>query len=407
MIHTYQLDGEAALPTEIQPHADAVDFAAPPSAVFLTGATGFVAAYLLAELIEKTNAKIFALVRAESYERALERVRANMSQYALWTPEMDTRVIPVVGDLKMPLFGLSQTAFDTLSQMIDVIYHVGSKLSYIAPYAHLKPANVDGTIETLRLAVTGKAKAYHFVSSLGILLGFKAGVPNLTGGDEADPLDAEKCPQVGYFQTKYVAEAVVRAARDRGIPVTIHRIGLIVGDAARGYSNPDDLVARILIGCIQSGYGPDIPHHMDMTPVDFIARSIVYLSAQNESRGKVFHLLNPQPITWSGIMDTVIQVGYPVTKLPFEGWIEAVEEHEDPQSNPLHPLLPFFHIEIAGRMLGVSETAYRALSTRATQDALNGSGIVCPPVDAHLIRAFLKRMVESGKLHPVPDQVMS
>jgi len=403
MLHTLQLDGEAALPSDIQPLHEPVDFAAPPSTIFLTGATGLVAAYLLAELIEKTHAKIFTLVRAESYERALDRVRANLSQYALWTPAMESRVIPVVGDLKLPLFGLSQTAFDTLSQMVDVIYHVGSKLSYIAPYAHLKPANVDGTTETLRLAVTGKAKPYHFVSLLGILLGYR----NLMGGGEGDPLDPEKCPQVGYFQTKYVAEALVRAARDRGIPVTIHRIGLIVGDAERGYSNPDDLVARILIGCIQAGYGPDIPHHMDMTPVDFIARAIVYFSTQPASMGKVFHLLNPQPITWSGIMDTVVSVGYPVKKLPFERWIEAIEEHEDPLSNPLHPLLPFFHIDIAGRMLGINETAYRALGTQFTQDSLIDSGVVCPPVDAHLIRTFLTRMVETGRLHAAStmDQV--
>jgi thioester reductase-like protein len=215
---------------------------------------------------------------------------------------------------------------------------------------------------------------------------------------ETDPLDAEKCPDVGYFQAKYVSEQVVRQAIERGIPATIHRIGLIVGDSVNGRSNEDDFVARILIGCIHAGYGPDVLNAMDMTPVNYAASSIVYLSRQQESVGKVFHILNPDPITWSGIMDIVSDAGFAIQKLPFDEWVDAIEAHEDPETNPLHPLLPFFHIPFAARMLGISPTAYHALGTKMTQAALARSGLRCATVNGELIRTFLAQYMETGRL---------
>jgi thioester reductase-like protein len=404
MTHTFllNLDDEASLPVEIQPHPTAVDLSTPPNNIFLTGATGFVAAFILVELLKQTNARIFALVRADDAEQGMKRLRENLRHYSLWQDDYEQRIIPVVGNLKLPLLGLTPDEFQTLAETVDAIYHVGSKLSYIAPYEFLKAANVGGTQETLRLATLAKAKPYHFVSSLGILLGYRTpagGAPE--GGGEDDPLDAAKCPDVGYFRSKYVAERLVRLANERGIPVTIHRIGLVVGDSQNGCSNEDDFVARILLGSIQAGYGPHITNAMDMTPVDYVAKAIVYLSSRQEALGNVFHILNPAPVTWNNIIDSVIEAGYPMTKLPLQEWVEAIEDYQGETPNPLHPLLPFFHIDFAGRMFGVSHIAYHALGTEKTLNALNGSNIYCSRVNSELIRTYLEQFVRRGRLHTV------
>ncbi|NWG16780.1 MAG: thioester reductase domain-containing protein [Chloroflexi bacterium] len=400
------LDRRAVLDPSIVPLETPVDLTTEPECIFLTGVTGFVGAYLLRDLLETTGADVYCLVRAYTPEHALQRIRQNLDSYLIWKDDYQRRIKPVVGDLKLPRFGLAPDAFEKLAEDMDSLYHCGSKLSYIAPYDYLEAANVGGTQEGLRLATSVKAKPFHFVSSLGILLAYK----DLNGGNEADDLDETKCPEVGYFQTKYVAEKVVRIARDRGIPVTIHRIGLIVGDSQTGASNVDDFVARMMIGSIQAGYAPDIHNLMDMTPVDFVSAAMVYLSRQPESVGQVFHLLNPTPIHWSDIFDLVIEAGYPVKKLAFNQWVEAIEERANPDCNPLHPLLPFFHIDFARRMLGVSDSAYYALGTAATQRALAGSGIGCPPIDRRLIHTFLSRFAHNGRLEwePIsPEKITS
>lgn len=396
--NTFKLDELATLDPEIQPQNVPVDLSAKPDAIFLTGVTGFVGAFLLRDLLEQTGAIIYGLVRGKTAEHGMQRIRQNLESYGIWREEYAARIVPVTGDLKLPRFELTETQFHRLGETVDVVYHCGSKLSYIAPYEYLHDANVGGTQEALRLSVTGKAKACHFVSSLGILLAYK----DLVGGQEDADLDASKCPDVGYFQTKYVAERVVRIARKRGIPVTIHRIGLIVGDSQTGVSNPDDFVARMLLGSIQAGYAPDVKSAMDMTPVDYVSRAMVYLSQQPSSVGQVFHLLNPSPIHWSNIFDMVAEAGYPVHKLPFEGWVEALAQHADPDNNPLYPMLPFLQIPFARRMLGISESHFQALGTYQTQEALRPSGLVCRQIDREMVQIFLARFVANGYLPKLP-----
>lgn len=398
----FDLDAEAQLDPTIQPLSTRFDLSQPPRHIFLTGATGFVGAYLLRELLDQTDAAIHCLVRASDDGEGLARIRQNLESYGLWSAAKAARIVPVLGDLKMPRFGWTQEQFAKTAELVDVIYHCGSKLSYVAPYEYLKSANVGGTEEALRLATTARQKPVHYVSSLGILMAYQ----ELVGGGEDDGLDAKKCPDVGYFRSKYVGEAVMRVARDRGIPITIHRIGLIVGDSRNGVSNSDDFVARILIGSVLAGYSPDIRNAMDMTPVNYVASAMVYLSRKPESIGRVFHLLNPHPIHWRDIFDSVANAGYPVQHLPFHQWVQAIEEVADPDHNPLYPLMPFFHIQFARRMLGIDDSHFRALGSHYTQTALAGSGYTCPPVDDEMVRTFLAGFVETGRL-PQPMVVAS
>lgn len=397
--HGFDLDAAATLDPSIQPLNRSVDLTAAPSNVFLTGSTGFVGAFLMHNIFKNTDARIHALVRADDAEHGHKRIKSNLQKYNIWRDSYARRLIAVPGDLKDPLLGQTEEKFAELAEVIDVIYHCGSKLSYIAPYEYLANANVGGTQEALRLATTTRPKPLHFVSSLGILLAYDS--EQLKGGGEDDPMKQNICPEVGYFQTKYVSERVVRIARDRGIPVTIHRIGLIVGDTTTGVSNVDDFVARIILGSIQAGYAPGITNAMDMTPVNYVAEAMYFLSRQQESIGQVFHLLNPEPITWGGIFDYVIDRGYDVEKMDFHHWVDALDKHADPDENPLYPMLPFFHISFAQRMLGISKSHFNALGTEKTQKALEPWGKTCPPIDAAAVNTYLQRFVETGRLHKV------
>jgi thioester reductase-like protein len=298
---------------------------------------------------------------------------------------------------------LSPEAFAQLADEIDVIYHCGSKITYIAPYEFLKAPNVLGTHEALRLAALGRTKPLHYVSSIGILVDYKVA----QGFGEADDLDATKVPPIGYFQSKYIAERLCRIARDRGMPVTIARIGMIVGDSRTGVSNADDFIARLLIGSIQAGYAPDVHTNTYVTPVDWVSKAMIYLSRQQASIGKTFHLLNPQPVHWSDLFDMAIDVGYPVTKLPFAEWVTAVEQSADPETNPLVPLLPFLHINFARRMTGVSNDAFFALGTSDTQAALEDASFTCAPIDHRYMSLYLGYFIRNGRLNGTMSQEFS
>ena len=107
---------------------------------------------------------------------------------------------------------------------------------------------------------------------------------------EDDQLPLRQLVESGYVQSKWVAEKLALAARERGLPVAIYRVTRIWGHSATGAGNPDDFLFRLLKGCVQLGGAPDLSFQANLVPVDYVARALVHLSGLPEAAGRVFHL---------------------------------------------------------------------------------------------------------------------
>ncbi|KAF4637408.1 hypothetical protein G7Y89_g677 [Cudoniella acicularis] len=91
--------------------------------VFLTGATGFLGAYITKDILDRTShaVRLIAHVRsAKDSKAALDRLRRSLLGYGLWQDEWSTRLSCVVGDLSKPHLGIEQHMWQTLSQEVDV-----------------------------------------------------------------------------------------------------------------------------------------------------------------------------------------------------------------------------------------------------------------------------------------------
>jgi thioester reductase-like protein len=140
---------------------------------------------LLRELLEQTEADIYCLVRSSSPDEALGRILGNLRHYSLDGSASSRRIIPVCGDLSQPLFGLPEDGFAELAETVDVVYHNGAETNPADSYAVLKPVNVDGTVQILRLATLKKVKPVHFVSTIALFAGQNDNL--LDGFDEDGP----------------------------------------------------------------------------------------------------------------------------------------------------------------------------------------------------------------------------
>ncbi|MFD0660346.1 non-ribosomal peptide synthetase [Thermocatellispora tengchongensis] len=228
-----------------------------PWTFLLTGATGFLGAHLVAELLGRTAGNLVCLVRAGSPEHALRRVRENLAAYGLGWVAGDPRLSALPGDLAAPRLGLDAGDFAGLARRIDAICHNGGLVDFARPYALLRPANVSGTVEVLRLAALGGGVPVHLVSTLGVYLGEAFLERTVT---ESDPPDDPRGLAGGYNQSKWVADRLARLARARGVPVTVHRPARIGGDARTGIGAPGDYFSRLLITCAQLGMVPALAH---------------------------------------------------------------------------------------------------------------------------------------------------
>ena len=130
--------------------------------VLLTGATGFLGAFLLNDLLENTSAMIICLVRAtepseDDVPAGIARIRRNLIDHGLWRDSIMERVEILPGNLSRTRLGLAPDYFDELAARVDVIVHAAANVNLVSPYAALRGDNVGGTREILRLACQGGA----------------------------------------------------------------------------------------------------------------------------------------------------------------------------------------------------------------------------------------------------------
>jgi len=362
-------------------------------AILITGASGFLGAYLLDELARQTSAELYCLVRADNAEHGAQRLRLNLERHGLWRDELALRLHPVVGDLEQPRLGLSVAEFDSLAERIDAIYHSGAHDNFLYPYAMLKAANVDGTHELLRLAARVRTKPLHFVSTLSVVS------PMVEQVRETEPLACPEQAGMGYVDTKWVAEQLVQRAAERGMPVTIHRPTHILGVSDRGYTHIDDAWYRRLLNDIQLGTATGDDNADDnLVPVGFVSRAIVHLSLQQASLGKVFHLSNPSYTPRSIYQDVLRERGYSITLLPFGQWlaqlVEAAKTRPDLGLIPLLPMLTAYDTE------NPAPSVSRHIHYVNTTAGLADSGIVCPEIRHAELRAYFAYLIDEGHFPP-------
>ncbi|AFZ01585.1 non-ribosomal peptide synthetase [Calothrix sp. PCC 6303] len=387
------LNAEAVLDPTILPKTPFIWSTAKPKAILLTGATGFLGSFLLAELLQKTQADIYCLVRAVNSETAKQKIYSCLTTYSLWQESFSSRIVPVVGELSQPLLGLTAAEFTTLASEIDIIYHNGAMVNFVYPYSVLKPTNVLGTQEILRLASQIKIKPVNFISTTNAIS------PNVGSGAkivrESDVINPEEIIDTGYAQSKWVAEKLINAARDRGLPICIYRPGRIIWHSETGVGNVSDNTFRMLKGCIQLGSVPQGEEMINLIPVDFVTKAIVHLSQQKESLGKAFHLINLNPAPLNEIINWVRSCGYQLREIPGTEWREELRiiVSQSPD-NALHPLVPFWSKEPDPDATSLT----LQFDCENTLNSLKETNIKCPPVNKNLFDRFLSYLIQTGRL---------
>lgn len=292
--------------------------------IFLTGSTGFLGAFILEELLQKTaaNVTIHCLVRAKDGQ-AEERLKHNLLQFGLWQDRYQERIQVVVGDLSKPSFGLTSKQFESLCETIDFIFHSAAFVNYVYPYSLLKPATVDGTKEIIRLASTSYQKPLYYISTNGVF----------PGGDSEPYREDKDIDQFaqhlsnGYGQSKWVAEKLVWQASEKGLPVCVFRPGNIGHHSVSGAVNPNDFQFHIIDASRKVKSAPDNKNWaFEMTPVDFLVKAIVRFAYHGENFGKVYNVVENNPIAAQAIFDHLLEKKAIDKFVPLETWTDTLSE---------------------------------------------------------------------------------
>jgi thioester reductase-like protein len=373
-----------------------------PGEVLLTGATGFLGAHLLSELLTATRARVHCLVRARDGAAALSRIRQAAERYELGAPPAG-RVVPLAGDLAKPRLGLTDADFRALARGVDVIYHLGATVNFIYPYQDLRAVNVGGTREVIRLAGLYRGIPVHYVSTTAVLAGL--GVAGTRTVTEETPLAHPELLRMGYCETKYVAEELLRNAGRAGLPVAVYRPLDIVGSVRTGAWSTTTEMAALIRFIADTGLAPDIDLPLDFVAADVCAAAIRHVSVTGGASGRTYHLASPENAPLGALVGRLRDRGYQIAELPFADWAGELARHaaRDP-SHPMAAFLPLF-VDRGADGLTVAEMYTRRVFpsyTRAnTEHALRGSGIAFQPVSGPLLDRNVDQLMRAGYL-PAP-----
>ncbi|KAJ9078194.1 large subunit of alpha-aminoadipate reductase [Entomophthora muscae] len=376
---------------------------------FLTGATGFLGAFILSYLLARhPGARVFCLARADSEAHALQRVQENCRHQLVWKDSWDGRVLGVKGDLASKRLGIDNTTWDMLVEQVDAIVHNGAQVHWVYPYAKLRNANVLGTVEVLSLALAqpNATKSVHFVSSTSVLdtqhyVNMSERLLNegnsLLGVPEWDDLEGSRTGLgSGYGQSKWVSERLMMSAGACGVPTTIIRPGYIVGDSSTGVSVSDDFLWRLVKGCIQLNKVPRMDNVVNMCPVDYVAKATVeaaFSSAESQTT-TIYHITNPHRFRFSQFFQALFDYGYAVDWSDYVEWRgQLMDVTLSSGDNALYPLLHFVLDDLP------TSTKAPELDATNTLQLLSSQGITCPPMGG-LMGRYLAYLIHAGFLPP-------
>ncbi|KAF8970209.1 alpha-aminoadipate reductase Lys1p [Flammula alnicola] len=403
-----------ALLDKLQPSYPALpaDFNARPLTVFLTGATGFLGAFVLHNLLSRNERvkKVICLVRAKTVQQGLARLKEGSTDRGVWSDEWVTsgRLEVVTGDLGLDNFGLDKETWTRVANEADAVLHNGALVHWVFPYEKLRSPNVLGTITAINLASTGKPKAFVFVSSTSAIdtehyvqlsESLARSGSSIQGVPESDDLEGAKSSlKTGYGQSKWVSEKLLFEAGKRGLRGHIIRPGYVVGDSHTAVTNTDDFIWRMVKGCVQLGLVPDINNTINMVPVDHVARctSLAAVSPLPDAALSVLHITARPLPTFNGMLSTLVQYGFPTEPCEYLVWRRKLEQHVmEVGDNALFPLLHFVLDD-----LPTSTKSPELDDSNTTALLRRDGGDLTSTVDDSLMGLYLAWLVGAGFLPP-------
>jgi len=308
----------------------------------------------------------------------------------------------IAGDIQQPQLQLPTALFDKLGEEVDQIYHVAADTNYIKPDSEMKKSNVDGTANLIALAAHRRHKTLHYLSSVSVY----GAVTSLLGINEvSENYDIDLSAPImsiesAYVRAKWAAERMVRKAQEEGLAVSIYRPGFISGHRQTGIANLNDMLYRLIRGCIQTGLYPDFPEKYWLpVPVDYVAAVIAHISLDVKHTGGNYNIVVPreQELSHVEIFEFINKLGYPLEKISPKNWLNTLSNMSP--VNPLHPLISFIQEKVYQNRSTILEVHHRTPICKIdnTLRAIEGSGIQCPKIDKAQISQYLPNFVKGFK----------
>lgn len=368
---------------------------------FVTGATGVVGSAIAGELLSRPDNRLTLLLRARSDADLDARLDELIGFWQRDRVATRARVSALRGDTTLPAFGLAPDAFEQTGRRCTHIVHCAAAVRMNLPLADARRSALGAAENVVRLAEAcarhGMLRKIEFLSTVGV-------GGRLPGELPEHFLTEPRTFHNTYEQSKAEAEDWLRERIAQGLPATIHRPSMVVGDSRSGRTIHFQIfyhLVEFLTGARTFGAFPSFGRtRLDIVPVDYVAAAVAWSSGQPATAGRILHLCSGSegslPI---GELQRRIRAQFtaagtrlpPVVKVPtalFRAAAPIIGAISPPAVRRAIATLPIFLDYLAEE---------QAFENAATRELLGGAGIALPAVDDYLPRVLDYYLARRGQ----------
>ena len=266
--------------------------------VLMTGFPGFLGSALLPKILTRTGGQAVCLVQTKYAPLATQRI----DQLVAEDGSLKGRITLAEGDITAPGLGLD----DGVLADVTEAWHLAAVYDLAVDRALGMRVNVDGTRNVLdALERCPQLERLNYFSTC-----YVSG--RYAGPFSEDDLDVGAPFNNFYEETKYLAEVEVRRRMQAGLPATIYRPSIVVGDSRTGetqkYDGPYFIMQWLLrqpARAVVPLAGDPTTTRVNVVPRDFVIAAVAYLSGHPNAKGRTYHLADPHPLTVEEMADAL------------------------------------------------------------------------------------------------------
>ena len=363
-------------------HVEEISAVRPLGNVILCGATGFLGIHVLKALLDRTEGKIYCLIRRGRYETAEQRMKEMLMYYfgEMHTEQFGTRIICLEGDLTD---AESLKVLDGIDA--DTVINCAASVKHFTNDDSLDRVNFHGVENLVEVCLKKSLRLVH-VSTLSV--GGEIETEHLTELKE-NMLYFGQNVRNDYVRTKFLAERAILDARvKRGLDAIILRAGNLMGRHTDGefqINFETNAFMRSIWSYVRLKQCPFsvLEKPVEFSPIDSVAEAVLKL-AEVDGRFSIFHMNNNHTVTIADLMDAIRGHGFEIRTVPDSEFRETLAEaarHEE-ESKTVISLVAYSNKE--GETLQMVDS-----DRRFTVNALFRLGFRWPIIDGEYLEKII------------------
>ncbi|CCL99492.1 uncharacterized protein FIBRA_01510 [Fibroporia radiculosa] len=301
--------------------------------VLLTGSTGSLGCYILAQLLSDPKVShVFALNRPSRDHISLhERQRSALINRGLPDLVTSDRLTLVEGELADEGFGISVELYEEMRGSVTHVVHNAWRVDFKVALASFEQ-NVRGLRHLIDLALTSplpRPPQVLFTSSVGVF-------QHARHGDDLPeaPIQAEYAVGTGYAESKWVSERILyEAAARTALPIMVVRVGQVTGGPDGAWNAHEWFPSLVQSAPVLKCFPDD--KRAFLVPIYYIAWGVAWIQLNiaaaaltelrySSSMTHTVHLVHPCPASWGTLAAVVARV-FDVPLVLYVEWLARLE----------------------------------------------------------------------------------